>query len=66
MQERKWVVRGRKMEGGGGEKEVTFIKSSGHQTLQKKYYETCQRERASKRVCERESDPRERERTRTL
>jgi len=45
MQERKWVVRGRKTEGGGGEKEVTFIKSSGHQTLQKKYYETCERER---------------------
>ena len=53
MQERKWVVRGRKTEGGGGEKEVTFIKSSGHQTLQKKYYETCERERASERVCER-------------
>ena len=52
MQAREWVVRGRKTEGRGGERGVIFIvKSSGHQTLQKKYNETCGRERASKSAC---------------
>ena len=75
MQAREWVVRGRKTEGRGGERGVIFIvKSSGHQTLQKKYNETCGRERASKSacvvcmcVCERERErERERENSNTL